>query len=201
MMNLNSLLPVVRAITAGARRVLLVSLLCVLPLVVRAGEPPKVGDKATDFTLKTLDDQTVHLNDLTVKSNVVLVVLRGWPGYQCPICDEQVHNFIASAPDFAAAKAQLIFLYPGPADDLKAHAQEFKSWKGKVWPPEFLYALDPDYTVINAYNLRWDAPRETAYPSTFILDKTGVVRFAKISHTHRDRSTAKEVLDELKKLD
>jgi peroxiredoxin Q/BCP len=201
MMNSNSILPEVRAITAGARRVLLVSLLCVLPLVVRAGEPPKVGDKATDFTLKTLDDQTVHLNDLTVKSNVVLVVLRGWPGYQCPICDEQVHNFIASAPDFAAAKAQLIFLYPGPADDLKAHAQEFKSWKGKVWPPEFLYALDPDYTVINAYNLRWDAPRETAYPSTFILDKTGVVRFAKISHTHRDRSTAKEVLDELKKLD
>ena len=127
---------------------------CMMPLALAAAELPKVGDKAPDFTLKTLDDQTVHLSELTAKGNVVLVVLRGWPGYQCPICDTQVHDFIAAASGFADAKAHLVFIYPGPATDLKSHAEEFKNWKGKVWPKEFLYVLDPDYTFVNSYNLR-----------------------------------------------
>ncbi|MBI1176570.1 redoxin domain-containing protein [bacterium] len=168
----------------------------------RAAEatPPKVGAMATDFTLKTLDGQSVRLRDLTNKGNVVLVVLRGWPGYQCPICDRQVHDYIAHSNGFAEAKAQLLFVYPGPADDLKAHAEEFKSWKGKEWPKEYLYVLDPNYSMVNAYHLRWDAPRETAYPSTFVIDKSGKVRFAKISHSHGDRSKAADVLAEVKKL-
>ncbi len=161
---------------------------------------PKVGDKAPDFTLKTLDDQTVRLSDLTSQANVVLVVLRGWPGYQCPICDVQVHDFIGSAAGFAGAGARLVFVYPGPAAELKAHAAEFKTSKGKEWPADFLYVLDPDYTMINAYHLRWDAPRETAYPSTFVLDRKGVIQFAKISHGHGDRSKAAAILAEVKKL-
>ena len=156
--------------------------------------PLKVGDKAPDFTLKALDDQTVRLSELTAKGNVVLIVLRGWPGYQCPICDRQVHDFIASEAGFAETKAQLIFVYPGPANDLKAHAEKFKSWRDKQWPKEFLYVLDPDYTMVNAYGLRWDAPRETAYPSSFVLDKNRVIRFAKISHSHGARTTATEIL-------
>lgn len=156
--------------------------------------PLKVGNQAPDFTLKSLDDQTVRLSELTAKGNVVLVVLRGWPGYQCPICDRQVHDFIGSETDFTKAKAQLIFIYPGPANDLKTHAEEFKSWKGKQWPKDFLYVLDPDYTMVNVYGLRWDAPRETAYPSTFVLDKNRVIQFVKISHSHGDRTTAAEVL-------
>lgn len=173
---------------------------CALSSYLNAAEMPKLGDKAPDFVLKTLDDQTVQLSKLTAKGDVVLIVLRGWPGYQCPICDRQVHDFIATAPGFAEAKAQLVFVYPGPADDLKAHAEEFKNWKGKEWPKEFLYVLDPDYTMVNAYGLRWDAPKETAYPSTFVLDDRGVARFEKISHSHGDRTKAADVLAEVKKL-
>jgi peroxiredoxin len=178
----------------------LAALIWALPYVLQAAEPPTVGDKAVDFTLKTLDDQSAGLRELTSAGNVVLVVLRGWPGYQCPICDRQVHDFIAAASAFSTAKTRLIFVYPGPADDLKAHAAEFKSWKGKQWPSEFLYVLDPDYSLVNAYHLRWDAPKETAYPSTFVIDGQGVVRFAKVSHTHSNRTKASDVLAELKKL-
>lgn len=161
-------------------------------------KPLKVGDKAPDFSLKSLDDQTVRLGELTAKGNVVLIVLRGWPGYQCPVCDRQVQDFIASEAGFADAKAQVVFVYPGPADDLKAHAGEFKRWKGKQWPKEFLYVLDPDYAMVNAYGLRWDAPRETAYPSTFVMDKNRKLQFVKISHTHGDRTKATEVLEAAK---
>ena len=198
-----SFIPLVKVEPVKSRchlgRTLLSLLLCAVAFAVNAAEPPKVGDKAPYFELKTLDGQSVRLSELTPKAKVVLVVLRGWPGYQCPICDQQVHDFIASAAGFAEAKAQIVFVYPGPSDDLKAHAQEFKDWKGKKWPKEFLYVLDPAYSLVNAYNLRWDAPRETAYPSTFVLDDKGVVRFARISHSHGGRTTAKEVLAEVKK--
>jgi thioredoxin-dependent peroxiredoxin len=157
----------------------------------------KVGDTAPEFTLKALDGQTVRLGELAAKGAVVLVVLRGWPGYQCPICDRQVQDFIAAEDGFAKAKTQLVFVYPGPAQDLKAHAEEFKTMKGKQWPKEFLYVLDPDYSMVNAYGLRWDAPKETAYPSTFVLDQNRVIQFAKISHSHGDRTRAAEILEAL----
>jgi peroxiredoxin len=178
----------------------LVMLMCLLSAALNAADFPKIGDKAPDFTLKGLDDAPVSLGELTHKGNVVLVVLRGWPGYQCPVCDAQVHDFIASAPAFAGAKARVVFVYPGPADSLKAHAQEFRDWKGKQWPPEFLYVLDPDYTMVNAYELRWNAPRETAYPSTFVIDNKGVVRSVKISHSHGDRTKAADVLAQVREL-
>jgi len=54
---------------------------------------------------------------------------------------------------------------------LQAHAREFL--QHKQWPKHFLFAIDPDYTMINAYGLRWDSPGETSYPSTFLLDRKG----------------------------
>ena len=176
------------------------ALLICTGLALHAAEIPKVGDKAPDFTLQSLDDKTVRLSELTAKGSVVLVVLRGWPGYQCPICDRQVQDFIQLKSRFAEAKAQLVFVYPGPASGLTAHADEFKKWKGKEWPKEFFYVLDPDYSMVNSYGLRWDAPRETAYPSTFVLDARGAVRFAKISQSHGDRTKAADVLAETNKL-
>ena len=39
-----------------------------------------------------------------------------------------------------------------------------------------------------------------AYPSTFIVDARGIVRFAKVSRTHGDRTKATDILAELKKV-
>ncbi|MBI5772784.1 MAG: AhpC/TSA family protein [Verrucomicrobia bacterium] len=169
-----------------------------LPFALNAATPPKAGEKAPGFALKTLDGQTVSLGDMTAKGRTVLVVLRGWPGYQCPLCTRQVQEFITSAPGFAEAKTRVVMVYPGPADGLKAHAQDFL--KNKQWPKEFTYLVDPDYAMVNAYGLRWSAPKETAYPSTFVLDRKGVVRFAKISKSHGDRTKAADVLAEVKKV-
>jgi len=166
-----------------------------LPFPLKAAPPPKVGDKAPDFALTTLDDQTVRLSDLTPRGRTVLIVLRGWPGYQCPLCTRQVQDYIKSASDFAGAKARVVMVYPGPADDLKAHAKEFLG--SKDWPKDFIFVIDPAFSMVNAYGLRWDAPKETSYPSTFILDRKGMVRFVKISHSHGDRTKAADIVEEL----
>ena len=183
----------------GTLKNLAVALLIVAGLsTARAALPPQVGDAAPNFTLKTLDGKPIELNQLVTSNPVVLVVLRGWPGYQCPICTRQVHDFVAHADEFAAQKAQVLMVYPGPAEDLKAHAQEFL--QDKQWPKDFLFVIDPDYTFTTAYGLRWDAQNETAYPSTFIIDTKGKVRFAHVSKSHGDRVGATTALEALRNL-
>lgn len=169
-----------------------VAALAILAGWAPAADAPKVGDEAKDFELMSLGGEKVKLSKLTASGPVVLVVLRGYPGYQCPLCTKQVGDLIGKADEFKKAGARVVLVYPGPADKLKEHAGEFV--KGKDYPAHFTFLLDPDYTFTNAYGLRWDAKNETAYPSTFVLDGKRQVTFAKVSTTHGDRSKVADVL-------
>jgi peroxiredoxin len=176
---------------------LLLLTLAISPPQATAAEPPQLGAIAPDFSLKTLDDRSIKLSAETAKQPVVLIVLRGWPGYQCPLCTQQVHAFVAQADAFAG-KARIIMVYPGPAADLQSHAKEFLG--DSQWPNSFLFVTDPDFTFTQSYGLRWDAPNETAYPSTFVIDRKGVVQFAKVSKSHGDRAAATDALAAVAKI-
>ena len=174
----------------------LLSVLLVGP--VASAETPKVGDKAPDFQLSTPTGSSVQLSHQQTKGSVILVILRGFPGYQCPYCQKQVHDFVERAADFAAKDVKVLLVYPGPPAELDQHAKDFLTKQSEL-PANIVLVTDPDYKVTNLYGLRWDAPHETAYPSTFILDKNGKVLFEKISHSHGDRVLAQEALDQLPK--
>ena len=178
------------------RRVMLAPAAFSAAVILSVAATPVVGDIAPNFTLLTLDDQPVELEALTTTGPVVLVVLRGWPEYQCPVCTRQVQDYIASAAEFAQRGARVLMVYPGPADRLKAHAQEFL--QDKQWPAGFTFVTDPDYVFTRAYGLRWEVKKETAYPSTFIIGRGGGVRFAHVSKTHGNRLAAARALAELK---
>ncbi len=163
-----------------------------------AGGQPSVGSEAADFELTAVAGEMsgpVKLSEVTAKGPVVLVVLRGYPGYQCGICARQVTGLIAKADEFAAAGARVLMVYPGPLRGLEKRAVEFL--KGSQLPTPFTMLVDPGYKFTNAYDLRWDAPRETAYPSTFVIGKDGKVSFAKISKEHGGRTKASDILAKL----
>jgi thioredoxin-dependent peroxiredoxin len=48
--------------------------------------------------------------------------------------------------------------------------------------------------------LRWDAPQETSYPATFVIDRAGIVRFANVSRSHDGRTPVADVLSALEAL-
>ena len=174
-----------------ASALLVGGLLSVSPVALQAN-PPAVGDDAADFTLKTVEDEEVSLAKLTKSGPVVLIVLRGYPGYQCPACNSQTGQFIGAAKKFAEQKANIVLVYPGAAAELKTHAGDFS--RGKTFPDNCYLVLDPDYSFTNAYGLRWLAKNETAYPSTFVIDTAGKIVFAKISKSHGGRTSVEEVL-------
>jgi thioredoxin-dependent peroxiredoxin len=166
-------------------------------ITLRAAAPPHMGAVAPDFTLKTMDAKFETLSAETAKLPVVIIVLRGWPGYQCPLCTQQVHEFVEQAGNFAG-KARVIMVYPGKSKNLQAHSGDFL--KDKQWPNDFLFVTDPDYAFTKSYGLRLEAPRETAYHATGVIDSKGIVRFAKISKSHGGRASTTETLTALEKV-
>ena len=123
------------------------------------------------------------------------MVLRGWPGYQCPICTRQVGEFLSYADEFEKRGATVLMVYPGPSKYLEDHASEFV--EDTLFPDNFIFTLDPDYTFTNLYELRWDEEGETAYPSTFIIDSEMRIRYSVISDSHGGRADAEDVLKAL----
>lgn len=158
----------------------------------------KKDDIATDFELKLIDGSEVQLSKLYSKNPVVLVILRGWPEYQCPVCSRQVGQFIDEADRFREFGATILMVYPGPSAVLQEKAKEFAD--DFTFPDNFYFAIDPGYTMINKYKLRWDAPKETTYPSTFVINKKGKVLYSKVSLTHGGRASVDEVITALEKL-
>ncbi|MEO0531963.1 MAG: redoxin family protein [Planctomycetota bacterium] len=152
----------------------------------------EVGDTAPTVTLPDLSGQTVDLADTFAAGRTVLVVLRGYPGYQCGICNRLASGYIGAADQFADAGLSVVMVYPGESAGLSGKAEEFLG--DRTLPAGVTMLLDPDYELVDAYGLRWDAPNETAYPSTFVIAEGGEVEWAKVSKTHGGRASAKAVL-------
>ena len=81
----------------------IVMLLSGLPLLLAADTPPKVGGAAPDFELASVTGAKVKLSEVASQSPVVLIVLRGFPGYQCPLCNRQVGQYLKQAEKLKAA--------------------------------------------------------------------------------------------------
>jgi len=173
-------------------------LVCSLPFLLAGAQaenpnaPPVVGAQAPDFTPKTRADKPIHLEALVERGPVAVVVLRGWTGGQDSFDTQQVAELVRKTAEFRARNARVVLVYPGPAEDVKAAAEAFVA--AKDLPDNFDLVVDPDYIMTKAYHLRWDAPDETAYPSTFVLGPGRTVVFAKISHDHAGRSQWFEIL-------
>ena len=172
-------------------------LIAAFSAIVLAATSPAVGETATNFTLRSLAGDDVQLSDVYAEGRVALVVLRGYPGYQCPACARQTHEFIRNADAFKQISARVLFVYPGPSEDLQSRSEEFI--RDKTFPAHFTLLLDPDYTFTNLYGLRWDAPNETAYPATFLIGEDGKIFYADISASHGGRSDPLEMIKLLKK--
>ena len=67
-----------------------------------------------------------------------------------------------------------------------------KSWWAKARSTEYDWSLN---------GLRWEAKNETAYPSTFVIEKTGKVRFSHVSKGHGDRVSAADAVRVVGKLE
>lgn len=186
-----------------SRHLLAITAVCLLTSAAVGREPLAVGDKAPDFELPVQGhDDYVSLSEVVSDGPVVVVVLRGYPGYQCPICTRQVSALINRSRSLSAALGdqphRVILVYPGDVADLEQRAQQFLG--AKRIPETLTLVRDPGMEMITSWGLRWNAPRETAYPSTYLIGPGSRVKWAKVSQSHSGRATVEEILQAIKKL-
>ena len=109
-------------------------------------KPPKVGDTIKEFKFQSEDKQEVSLAALAKKGPVVLVILRGYPGYQCPACTAQVAELRKHAAEFKELGANVVLVYPGEVENLQERAGQFL--KASKLPEPLVLVLDPKYDFI-----------------------------------------------------
>ena len=152
---------------------------------------PSVGSPAPDFDTPRLDGSRLRLSNLTKEGPVALLILRGWIGYQCPVCTRQVGDFLGRAADFQAAGAHVVMVYPGDSSYVRERAAEFIT--GKTLPARYHYVQDPDLKIVNLYGVRWVAPDQHAYPSAFVIDRQGATQVAYVGKAAGDRPAIDDV--------
>lgn len=162
-------------------------------------EQQKVGERIHDFELPIVGKKGyLTLSDEYREGPVVVIVLRGYPGYQCPICTRQVASLANRSSALKSLAAKIVLVYPGDVDDLQRRAEQFKGTRRL--PEPMILVRDNQMKMARKWGLHWDKHHETAYPATYVVDRNGDIRWKKVSTSHAQRSTVEEILKELRKL-
>lgn len=155
----------------------------------------KTGD-GLDVTFVDGDGKPVDLKQYRGKKNVVLVMTRGYAGMVCPYCTAQTSRLTANIDEFTRRDAQVLAVWPGATDHVKDFVDAVQSQLSQKKPIPFPLWLDKDFKAVDALGIRG----ELARPSTYILDKSGKVRFAYVGSTLTDRPSVKSMLEQLDKI-
>lgn len=156
-------------------------LLCFLafPIVARGG---MVGSPAPDFTLPSIDRNSVSLDSLRGK----VVFIDFWASW-CPPCKKEfpeLNRLLKNLndPDFVVVAINV--------DKKRSHATDFLATIRGGLSDRLHVVLDPEARVIPSYNA-------LAMPTSFIVDRTGIVRYI---HFGFDESDPERWVGEVKGL-
>ena len=158
-----------------------------------------MGDRVIDFELPIVGSEGfISLRDEYKQGGVVVIVLRGFPGYQCPLCTQQIGSLANRAKTLAKETHRVILVYPGEEPSLEQRAKQFMG--SRRIPQPLVIVRDEGMEMVGQWGLRWNSGKETAYPATYVIDRNGRIRWKKVSRSHAGRSSVQDILKELRKL-
>jgi len=129
------------------------------------------------------------LEELRGGRPVVLVVLRGFPGFVCPHCTAQTAALINALPSFEERGARVAMVYPGEASTVPTFLKAMKEFReGKGVPIPILF--DAELELVRALGIRG----EFAKPTTAIVDGNGVLRYLYVGQSFNDRPSVGTLL-------
>jgi peroxiredoxin len=173
-----------------------------------AARAPKVGERAPDFTLRDQLGRQLSLAGELEHGPAVLIFYRGeW----CPYCNMMLRSYGMRAADFSERGARLMAVSPQTPDNSLTMAEKHSL--------EFPVLSDEGGEVIGAYGLKYDVEGHSREllaatgsdvakfngnggwilpaPAVFVIDRTGVVRFARVNGDYTQRVEPDEALASL----
>ena len=170
-----------------------------------ASQALTVGDTAPDFELPDATGQTVRLSDLLKQGPVVINFYRGeW----CPYCNLELRAFQNLLPEFQQAGATLVAISPELPDHslsvTEKHSLEFAvlSDVGNQVSRQYGLVFTLDASLRPIYqNFGIDLPAsngddsyELPLPATYVIDRSGHIRYAFAEADYTQRAEPQDVL-------
>lgn len=146
-----------------------------------ASTPALAADKATDFTLRDIDGQSLTLSSLEGK----VVLLSFWATW-CGPCKEEMPHLQKM---YTAKKAEGFEVLSISTDDARS-ASRVKPYIKKMGY-DFRVLLDKESKVIGTYN-----PAKTL-PYTVVIDKAGEIAHVASGYNPGDEEKLAELVDQL----
>ncbi|RZU37678.1 peroxiredoxin [Streptomyces sp. BK022] len=131
----------------------------------------QIGDEAPDFELKDNHGRTVRLSDFRGEKNVVLLF---YPFAFTGVCTGELCELRDNLPQFTDRDTQLLAVSNDSVHTLRVFGEQ----EGLEYP--LLSDFWPHGNVSRAYGV-FDEDKGCAVRGTFILDKTGTVRWTVVN--------------------
>jgi peroxiredoxin len=122
---------------------------------------------------------------------VVVVVMRGFSGQVCIYCASQTAAIANAYQRFTAAGADVVVVYPGPTEAVPAFIQAVQSLRQK--PAPMPIGLDVSLLLVRSLGIE----ANLAKPTSLILDRNGIVRYAYVGANMADRPSVEDLLKAL----
>lgn len=146
------------------------------PTTVMNAAPPAVGQKAPQLALNSNDGKAWSLRDAVQKGPVVVCFL---PGAFSGTCTKEMCNFTANWSQYERLGSQVV----GVSVDSKL-AQNAWTAKENI---KILLLSDFEKKVSAAWGVVWASPwGMTNKRATFVVDRTGTVRYANVQAVASD---------------
>lgn len=127
------------------------------------------GGLAAGFTLKTIDGREVSLKEYRGKAVVIVNFWATW----CPPCRNEIPEFIDFHREY---KDKGVAILAVNLREPRDHVREFADKAGMDFP----VLLDVSGKTANDYEVQ-------VIPTTFVVDKSGVIRSRIVGMTTKDR--------------
>ena len=170
------------------------------------------GDKVTEFSVHSIDGQSVSWNELSKKGRLLVIFYRGgW----CPYCNLQIRQLTLAYPKFQERGILPVLI---SVDETAA-----SSLVQNTYEIPFPVLSDPDLFALEAFKVTMEVDEATlerykefgidleawssrdhhkiAVPSAFFVDEDGIVRWAHSDRDYRVRPSPQQLLDVADEID
>ncbi len=152
-----------------------------------AGVTLAIGQPAPDFSLQSLNGDSVTLSELR-GSKIIMIFYRG---HWCPFCVGHLQDIQTLLPALEKAGYQVLAISPDDASGMQKMADRMDR------PYRFLSDVNLDVTDL--YGIRKDA--ELPHPAMILLDDQGIVQWFYIGEDYKTRPSATQLQQVLDRLD
>jgi peroxiredoxin len=130
----------------------------------------------------------IELKDRIGNHPVLLVILRGFSGQVCLYCAAQTAAIANQIARFRDLGVEVVVIYPGPIEAVPAFVKAVESLRKE--PPPMPLALDVSLLLVRALGIEDNLAR----PTSLLIDKQGLVRYAYVGETIADRPSVNDLL-------